>query len=318
MKNILSTVGVSLVVISLSVLGFVFCPPLLSDLQLNTMLILGIVCGVSVLYCFLVGEISGNNSQMDKLWSILPEVYLWIIAIRSGMNPRVVVMAILATLWGIRLTFNFARKGAYSWKFWEGVEDYRWAYLREHTILKNRVLFAFFDFFFISIYQNVLILLTCLPGVAVMESSVAFGGMDFLAAGLMFAFLLLETVSDEQQWRFQSMKYKLLDQGKKLEELPEPYSYGFNTKGIWAFMRHPNYLGEQGVWFSLYLFTIQAGVNVYGIFNWSMIGCMMLILLFLGSSTFGENITSGKYPLYKDYQKKVSKYLPFRKYRVTK
>ena len=83
-------------------------------------------------------------------------------------------------------------------------------------------------------------------------------------------------------------------------------------------MRHPNYLGEQGVWFSLYLFTIQAGVNVYGIFNWSMIGCMMLILLFLGSSTFGENITSGKYPLYKDYQKKVSKYLPFRKYRVTK
>lgn len=34
-------------------------------------------------------------------------------------------MAILVNLWGIRLTLNFARKGGYSWKFWEGEEDYR-------------------------------------------------------------------------------------------------------------------------------------------------------------------------------------------------
>jgi steroid 5-alpha reductase family enzyme len=251
---------------------------------------------------------------MDKLWSILPEVYLWVIAIRSGLNLRVLVMAIIATLWGIRLTFNFGRKGAYRLKFWEGEEDYRWAYLRENTILKNRVLFVFFDLFFISIYQNVLILATCLPGVAVMESSVPFGGMDFVASGLMVFFLALETISDEQQWKFQSTKYKLLGEGKTLSELPEPYSLGFNTKGVWAFMRHPNYLGEQGVWVSLYLFTVQAGVNTYGIFNWSIVGCMFLILLFLGSSTFGESISSGKYPQYKDYQSKVFKYLPFRKY----
>ncbi len=314
MKNLLSTVGVSLVAIAISVLGFVFCPPILSSLQIETLIILSIICSVSVLYCFVVGEISGNNSQMDKLWSILPEVYLWVIAIRSGLNPRVLMMAIIATLWGIRLTFNFGRKGAYRLKFWEGEEDYRWAYLRENTILKNRILFFFFDLFFISIYQNVLILATCLPGVAVMESSVPFGGMDFVASCLMVFFLALETISDEQQWKFQSTKYKLLGEGKTLSELPEPYSLGFNTKGVWAFMRHPNYLGEQGVWVSLYLFTVQAGVNTYGIFNWSIVGCMFLILLFLGSSTFGESITSGKYPQYKDYQSKVFKYLPFRKY----
>ena len=125
MKNLLSTVGVSLVAIAISVLGFVFCPPIFSSLQIETLIILSIICSVSVLYCFVVGEISGNNSQMDKLWSILPEVYLWVIAIRSGLNPRVLMMAIIATLWGIRLTFNFGRKGAYRLKFWEGEEDYR-------------------------------------------------------------------------------------------------------------------------------------------------------------------------------------------------
>ena len=34
-------------------------------------------------------------------------------------------MTVLATLWGIRLTFNYALKGGY----WVGGEDYRWIYL---------------------------------------------------------------------------------------------------------------------------------------------------------------------------------------------
>ena len=35
-------------------------------------------------------------------------------------------MLALVTLWGARLTFNFARKGGYA----PGGEDYRWAVLR--------------------------------------------------------------------------------------------------------------------------------------------------------------------------------------------
>jgi len=31
---------------------------------------------------------------------------------------------------GIRLTANFALKGAYHWRFWGGEEDYRWQVLR--------------------------------------------------------------------------------------------------------------------------------------------------------------------------------------------
>lgn len=90
---------------------------------------LAIVAACSAAYCFIVGEITLNNSQMDKLWSILPAVYVWIVAIKGGMSPRLVLMASLATIWGVRLTWNFARKGAYSWKFWAGEEDYRWKWL---------------------------------------------------------------------------------------------------------------------------------------------------------------------------------------------
>lgn len=63
---------------------------------------LAIVAACSAAYCFIVGELTMNNSQMDKLWSILPAVYVWIVAIKGGMTPRLVIMAVLATVWGAR------------------------------------------------------------------------------------------------------------------------------------------------------------------------------------------------------------------------
>ena len=106
--------------------------------QLAILYILLIIAGASALYCFAVGELTHNNSQMDKLWSILPAVYLWVIAAKGGLSARLIVMASLATLWGIRLTFNFARKGAYHLKFWEGKEDYRWQVLRAKKEFQSR------------------------------------------------------------------------------------------------------------------------------------------------------------------------------------
>ena len=91
MKKTIESITVSLVVITLSVLGFIFNPIYLSNNQKETLLILLIVCGSSALYCFVVGEISRNNSQMDKLWSILPIAYTWIIAFKSGFDPRQVI-----------------------------------------------------------------------------------------------------------------------------------------------------------------------------------------------------------------------------------
>lgn len=38
----------------------------------------------------------------------------------SFADPRLNLMAVLVTLWGARLTYNFARKGGYT-----GMEDYR-------------------------------------------------------------------------------------------------------------------------------------------------------------------------------------------------
>lgn len=314
MKKNIGTIITVIITLLLSVLGFVLGGFELSQLQLDTLSILIIICVISMIYCFIVGEITKNNSQMDKLWSILPIVYAWIVVGKSGMNLRLVVMAILITLWGVRLTLNFAKKGAYSIKFWSGEEDYRWVVLREDPNLNKRWKWALFNLFFISIYQNALVLAISLPLVAVMESTVSFGIFDAIVAALLFGFIILETIADKQQMTFQTKKYELLDQGMKLDDLPSPYDKGFNTQGLWGRSRHPNYFAEQSIWVVLYFFCISAGVTNYVFFNWTLIGSMFLILLFIGSSNFSEGISLKKYPAYKEYINNVSKYAPLRKY----
>ena len=290
---------------------YIFVGPALNPAQLETLKVLLWICGGSALYCFIVGELTGNNSQMDKLWSLLPIAYTWVIAFKGGLDTRLVVMACLATLWGARLTFNFARKGAYKLKFWEGEEDYRWAVLRAKKEFQPHWKWALFNLFFISIYQNALVLMTTFPALVLMGSDKSFGWMDAVAAALMLAAIIYETVADEQQWRFQSTKWKMLKEGKKLAELPAPYNKGFNTTGLWGISRHPNYFAEQSTWCCFYLFTIAGGI---GIINWTMAGALLLVVLFQGSSSFGEEISSGKYPEYARYCQTVSRFFPGKRY----
>lgn len=314
MKKIIPISLIIIITVTLSILGFLLGGFNPSEKQKDILLILLIICGSSILYCFFVGELAKNNSQMDKLWSLLPIAYTWVIAIMGGLSARLIIYASITTLWGIRLTYNFAKKGAYRIKFWEGEEDYRWELLRKKSIFKSKYAWALFDLLFISIYQNLLVLAMCLPQLACVGSSKSLGIFDYLAISLSIFFIAIETIADQEQWKFYKERNKLLSGGKTLTEIDSPYNLGFNTLGLWKYMRHPNYLSEQSIWLCLYIFTIGASINNYGIFNWTLFGPMLIILLFLGSSTFGESISCNKYPKYKDYQNKVFKYIPFKKY----
>ena len=82
---------------------------------------------ISCLFCWIASLISRDTSWVDRLWSVLPFAYVWVFAASADFtDPRLTLMAGLATIWGARLTFNFARRGGYT-----GMEDYRWAILRQ-------------------------------------------------------------------------------------------------------------------------------------------------------------------------------------------
>jgi len=256
-------------------------------------------------YSFVIGELTNNNSQVDKLWSILPVVYIWVVAVYGAFDTRLTVMALLVTLWGVRLTANFALKGAYQWRFWTGEEDYRWQVLRQKPAFHPRWKWTLFNLFFICGYQNALILLFTLPAIVALQyKNIPMGISDWIAAGLMFFFIAFETLADIQQWNFQSRKHAKIKTG---EELSTDEKRGFLVRGLWAYSRHPNYFAEQAIWVSFYLFSVAASGQW---FNWSISGCLLLIVLFQGSSGFSEEISAGKYPEYSAYQQKISRFFP--------
>ena len=69
-----------------------------------------LACHAVALATFIISSASGNLSQVDKLWSILPTIYAWMCVVDS----RTTLMACLSTLWSLRLTYNFYRRGVSS------------------------------------------------------------------------------------------------------------------------------------------------------------------------------------------------------------
>ncbi|TFH26584.1 MAG: DUF1295 domain-containing protein [Bacteroidia bacterium] len=290
-------------IIVIPVLAFIIDEPPTSFQQeiLND---LAVVYLAAAMLCFVVSTISKNYSQVDKLWSLIPLAYVWMTAVKSGFEPRIVLMALVVTVWGLRLSYNFSRRGGYSIRFWTGEEDYRWAVLRAKPELSAKWRWMLFNLLFISFYQMGLILLITLPAVRSLGGS-SMGWVDYLIAALLLGIVVLETIADQQQWKYHKEKRKAMEAGG---DIPEKYRKGFVHTGLWGKMRHPNYAAEQAVWIVFYFFSVSATGNWL---NWSVIGAILLVLLFWGSSNFSESISAGKYPDYKEYRKRVPRFFPF-------
>ncbi len=258
-----------------------------------------VVAAVTCLACWVLSLITKDTSWVDRVWSIVPVVYVWIFAgaaIADGADAvRLVLMAVLVTAWGARLTFNFARKGGYT-----GMEDYRWAILRGRM---SPAMFQVFNALFIVLYQNALLVLITLPAWVAWQHPTPVTGWDAALAALFVAFLLGETIADQQQWDFHQAK-------KRAGGTLEP---GFVTTGLWRTSRHPNFFFEQAQWWVFYGFgaVAAAASGLWGgVLNGSLVGAVLLTVLFIGSTIFTESITAAKYPAYAAYQRTTSMIVP--------
>jgi steroid 5-alpha reductase family enzyme len=140
---------------------------------------------------------------------------------------------------------------------------------------------------------------------------------------VLFSLFLIEIIADQQQWKYQTNKYKWIElskQNKKTnytQEEIESFKRGFCIEGLFKYSRHPNFFAEISIWWAFYAFTISsqysAIVNNFNyaiLFNYSLWATLSLTLLFQGSTNLTENITASKYPEYAKYKAKVSRFIP--------
>ncbi len=245
---------------------------------------------------WIVSLITREYSWVDRIWSVIPLVYLWIFAGAAGFSDlRLNTMAVLVTLWGARLTFNFARKGGYA----PGGEDYRWAVLRGRMAPWQ---FQLFNLSFITIYQNAILLLITLPAYTALQNvGTPVGPLDIALFALFLLLLVGETVADQQQWDFHQWKNAERAAGRD----PRPR---FLQTGLFRFSRHPNFFCEQAQWWVIFFLGAAAAGSVL---QWTVLGAVLLTTLFIGSTVFTESITLSKYPEYADYKKRTSALIPW-------
>ncbi|ORC91677.1 membrane protein containing DUF1295 [Trypanosoma theileri] len=280
-------------------------------------LTLAIMLVVSV-FMYIASSINRNYSWVDRSWSILPVLYTWIhiyynvkdtfhftktTSISTVLKNANIFYGIIITAWGIRLTFNFARRGGYS----RGGEDYRWNYVRTWRLFSNPIIWELFSFWIIALFQTALLWAIALPMISI--RSVPIKGEDIIIGSCMILFLLLETICDEQQQRFQRAKRKVKFQGnpRKLEGQAALLSYGFCITGVFGYSRHLNVFSEECFW----LFLTMAGVAHGQIRWWQCTGCVALLLLtFFSTAYVNETISRQKYPLYAIYQETTPMLFP--------
>ena len=245
------------------------------------------VAGTVVIYLF--GRIFHNASFYDAYWSIAPLVIalFWLLRTSSAstITTRQIFVIALIFVWGLRLTYNWARQ-------WQGLkhEDWRYQDLRN----KSPQWFWLIDLVGIEIMPTVIVFLACLslyPALAIGKNS--YGVLDLIAIVITGGAIMIETIADEQLRIFIQKKTQT---GEIL------------AQGLWAYSRHPNYFGEVMFWWGLFIFALAADAGYW----WTIIGPASITILFLAISIpLMEKRSLARRPGYAELKKKIQVFVPW-------
>ncbi len=196
-----------------------------------------------------------NSSFYDAYWSVapLPIALYWTAVGEGAVGARQALVLLAIASWGARLTWNWARG-------WRGLEHEDWRYVdlrkttgRAYWLVSFVGLHGLPTFWvfggLLPVYAAV-----CVPGRPL-------GPLDGLAALVTAGAIALEATADEQLRRFRAG-------GRPPGE--------FLQSGLWAWSRHPNYLGEMGFWWGLWLFGVAAAPGLW----WTIAGPLAISLMF--------------------------------------
>jgi len=229
-----------------------------------------------------------NSSFYDPYWSVAPfaiGLYWALVAAPGAAAPtrQLLVLGCLA-LWGVRLTWNWARG-------WSGLAHEDWRYVDMRA--QSGGLYWLVSFLAIHFFPTLIVFLACLPlWPALAEGARPPGALDALGAVLCVGGTALELFADNQLRRFRRS-------GPPPEAILET--------GLWAWSRHPNYLGEILFWVGLAVFGLAAA----GLVWWAWLGVAAIVLMFrFASLPMIEKRMLARRPGYAERQRRVALLIP--------
>lgn len=224
-----------------------------------------------------------DASIVDITWGPLFVLIAWVgYAVGDGSPPALLV-ALLATAWGLRLGIHIGRRN-----IGHG-EDPRYVRMRE----RRPASFWIWSLFGVFALQGLIALVVSLP----IQSLAAVGNdsigvVSWVGVVVFLVGLAFETIGDAQLTKFKA----------------DPDSRGqVMDKGLWHYTRHPNYFGDSVVWWGLWLVAVGSG----GAW-WTLIGpaLMTFMLVKVSGVAMTEADISKRRPGYAEYIRRTSAFIP--------
>lgn len=245
------------------------------------------IAATLVIYAF--ARVFRNASFYDAYWSVAPIAIAlyYVLGASSGdaVFTRQVLVVTLVFIWGIRLTLNWARQ-------WRGLghEDWRYANFR----VKSKGRFWIVELIGIEMMPTTIVFLGCLSLYPALSTGTStFGVLDWVASVVTAAAIIIETTADQQLRRFVRTKSK---------------SRKIMSTGLWAYSRHPNYLGEIMFWWGLFIFALAADLSYW----WVIVGPLAMTVLFVFVSIpIMDRRNLERKPGYEEHMKRVSALIPW-------
>ncbi|HUL60408.1 MAG TPA: DUF1295 domain-containing protein [Anaeromyxobacteraceae bacterium] len=208
----------------------------------------------ATLVVFAFGVAHDNSSLYDPYWSVAPvPIAAWWAAVGDAPALRKTLVLVLVTAWATRLTANCLVR-------WRSLadEDFRYVEIRRKA---GRAYWPA-SLAGIHLMPTLWVFLGLLPlwpalGLAGRPP----GALDAVAALVTAGAILVEATADLQLRRH-------------LASRPPPEAV--LDRGLWAWCRHPNYLGEVAFWWGLWLFGVAAAPG----WAWTAIGPLSITCLF--------------------------------------
>ncbi|WP_345534918.1 DUF1295 domain-containing protein [Phytohabitans rumicis] len=240
---------------------------------------------------FAVSMAVGNSSLYDPYWSVAPAVIVVAWAIWSGgadvaaISGRQALVIVLVLIWAVRLTANWALS-------WRGLSHEDWRYVQIRAQAPRWVPWWLVSLTGIQMMPTLVVfggLLAVWPAVTV---AAPLGPLDAVAVAVTATAIAIEAVADRQLRRFAS----------------DPAHRGrIVDRGLWRYSRHPNYLGEIGFWWGMWLFGLAAAPAWW----WTVIGPIGMVLLFAAVSVpMMDRRSLERRPAYADHMRRVPALLP--------
>ncbi|HEU0317128.1 MAG TPA: DUF1295 domain-containing protein [Solirubrobacteraceae bacterium] len=226
-----------------------------------------------------------DASIIDVFWGVGFVLIAWLcFALGHGSPGRRLALALMATLWGLRLTVHVGRRNHGQ------AEDFRYARLRERDGRR----FWLTSLYRIYLVQAVLMWIVALPLAAGSSGGAGsdLGPLAGIGVAVWVVGLGFEAVGDLQLARFKA----------------EPASGGqVMDRGLWRYTRHPNYFGDVVAWWGIGIVGLGAG----GAW-WALAGPAVntLILARLTGKPLLEATIADRRPGYVDYVERTSGFVP--------